>query len=137
MDTTNLILNNLNYSVILFDENLVLKSLNLPAQELTGYSERFLNNLTLSRFFNNNAYIEEKVKNVMETGEGFIEFEYKFQNKNQNRTRYVILEISKIIGENKSYLLISLKDITRFKEMDHNIKNEERIEDMSRSLICR
>ena len=137
MDTTNLILNNLNYSVILFDENLVLKSLNLPAQELTGYSERFLNNLTLSRFFNNNAYIEEKVKNVMETGEGFIEFEYKFQNKNQNRTRYVILEISKIISENKSYLLISLKDITRFKEMDHNIKNEERIEDMSRSLICR
>ena len=82
MGITNLILNNLNYSVILFDENLVLKFLNLPAQELTGYSDRFLNNLTLSRFFNNNAYIEEKVKNVMQTGEGFIEFEYKFQNKN-------------------------------------------------------
>ncbi|MHB1545921.1 MAG: two-component system sensor histidine kinase NtrB [bacterium] len=133
MDINNLILNNLNYSVILFDESLVLKFLNLPAQELTGFSDRFLNKLTLSRFFNNNAYIEEKVKNVMQTGEGFIEFEYKFQNKNP--TRYVILEISKIVDENnKSYLLISLKDITRFKEMDHNIKNEERIEDLSRFI---
>ncbi len=133
MDTANLIFNNLNYSVILFDENLVLKFLNLPAQELTGYSDRFLNGLTLSRFFNNNAYIEEKVENVMRTGEGFIEFEYKFQNKNQ--IRYVILEISKIIDEiNRSYILISLKDITRFKEMDHNIKSEERIEDLSRFI---
>ena len=95
MDINSLILNNLNYSVILFDENLVLKSLNLPAQELTGYSDRFLNNLTLSRFFNNNSYIEEKVKNVIQTGEGFIEFEYKFQNKNREQARYLILEISK------------------------------------------
>ena len=136
MDINTLILNNLNYSVILFDENLVLKFLNLPAQELTGYSDRFLNNLTLSRFFNNNAYIEEKVKNVMRTGEGFIEFEYKFQNKNHSQTRYVILEISQIIvtDGNKPYLLISLKDITRFKEMDHNIKSEERIEDLSRFI---
>ena len=55
MDINSLILNNLNYSVILFDENLVLKFLNLPAQELTGYSDRFLNVLTLSRFFNDNA----------------------------------------------------------------------------------
>ncbi len=136
MDINTLILNNLNYSVILFDENLVLKSLNLPAQELTGYSDRFLNNLTLSRFFNNNSYIEEKVENVMRTGEGFIEFEYKFQNKNREQTRYVILEISQIIAAdgNKPYLLVSLKDITRFKEMDHNIKSEERIEDLSRFI---
>jgi two-component system nitrogen regulation sensor histidine kinase GlnL len=68
----------------------------------------------------------------MQTGEGFIEFEYKFQNKKQ--TRYVILEISKVIDENRSHLLISLKDITRFKEMDHNIKSEERIEDLSRFI---
>lgn len=104
MDINNLILNNLNYSVILFDESLVLKFLNLPAQELTGFSDRFLNKLTLSRFFNNNAYIEEKVKNVMQTGEGFIEFEYKFQNKNREQTRYVILEISKITNGDKPYL---------------------------------
>ena len=134
MDINSLILNNLNYSVILFDENLVLKFLNLPAQELTGYSDRFLNVLTLSRFFNNNAYIEEKVKNVMQTGEGFIEFEYKFQNKNRGQARYVILEISKITDGDKPHLLISLKDITRFKEMDHNIKSEERIEDLSRFI---
>ncbi|MHB8231760.1 MAG: two-component system sensor histidine kinase NtrB [bacterium] len=132
MDINNSILNNLNYSLILFDENLVLRFLNLPAQELTGYSDRFLNNITLNRFFNNNGYIEEKVKNVLQTGEGFIEFEYKFINKNQ--TRFVILEISKITDEKKFYILISLKDITRFKEMDHNIKNEERIEDLSRFI---
>ncbi len=131
-DISNLILNNLNYSVIIFDENLVLRFLNLQAQELTGYSDRFLNNIRLSRFFDNGAYIEEKVKNVMQTDEGFIEFEYEFRNR--NRTRYVILEISKIIEENTFYILVSLKDITRFKEMDHNIKNEERIDDLSRFI---
>ncbi len=134
MDINSLILNNLNYSVILFDENLVLKFLNLPAQELTGYSDRFLNGITLGRFFNNNAYIEEKVKNVMQTGEGFIEFEYKFQSKYHNQARYVILEISKITDGDKPHLLISLKDITRFKEMDNNIKSEEKIEDLSRFI---
>jgi two-component system nitrogen regulation sensor histidine kinase GlnL len=134
MDINSLILNNLNYSVILFDENLVLKFLNLPAQELTGYSDRFLNGITLGRFFNNNAYIEEKVKNVMQTGEGFIEFEYKFQNKYHNQARYVILEISKITDGDKPHLLISLKDITRFKEMDNNIRSEEKIEDLSRFI---
>ena len=134
MDISGLILNNLNYSVILFDENLVLKFLNLPAQELTGYSDRFLNGITLGRFFNDNAYIEEKVKNVMRTGEGFIEFEYKFQNKYNNQARYVILEISKITDGDKPHLLISLKDITRFKEMDNNIRSEEKIEDLSRFI---
>ena len=134
MDINSLILNNLNYSVILFDENLVLKFLNLPAQELTGYSDRFLNGITLGRFFNNNAYIEEKVKSVMQTGEGFIEFEYKFQNKYHNQARYVILEISKITDGDNPHLLVSLKDITRFKEMDNNIKSEEKIEDLSRFI---
>ena len=140
MGINSLILNNLNYSVILFDENLVLKFLNLPAQELTGYSDRFLNGITLGRFFNNNAYIEEKVKNVMQTGEGFIEFEYKFQNKYlninniHNIAKYVILEISKITDGDKPYILVSLKDITRFKEMDNNIKSEEKIEDLSRFI---
>jgi two-component system nitrogen regulation sensor histidine kinase GlnL len=132
MEIKNLIVNNLNSSVILFDENLILKFLNLSAQELTGYSERFLNHITLKRFFNNNKYIEDKVKNVLSTGEGFIEFEYKFQNK--NRIKFVILEISKIIGGDKFYILISIKDITRFKEMDRNIKSEERIEDLSRFI---
>lgn len=129
-----LMLNSLNYSVILFDENLILKFLNLPAQELTGYSDRFLNKLTLNNFFHKNAYIEEKAKNVMLTGEGFMEFEYKLNNKNHGKERFVILEILKIINENRDYLLISIKDISRFKEMDNNIKNEERIEDLSRFI---
>ncbi len=141
----NSILNNLNYSIILFDENLILKFLNPAAQELTGYSDRFLDKVSLDRFFNNSAYIEEKAKNVMRTGEGFIEFEYRFHNKNQNQpslgmgtdsrnVRYVILEISKINDADGNYLLISLKDITRFKEMDRNINSEERIEDLSRFI---
>lgn len=132
MDINSLMINNLNYSLILFDENLVLKYLNLPAQELTGYSDRFVNNITLDLFFNNNRYIEEKVKNVLRTGEGFIEFEYEFKNKKQIKS--VILEISKIADEKTFYILISLKDITRFKEMNHNFKNEEKIEDLSRFI---
>ncbi len=131
-DTDNLILNNLNYSLILFDENLILRFLNLPAQELTGYSDRFLNAITLNRFFGNNAYIEEKVATAINTGEGFIDFEYKFINK--NRSKFVILEVSKIVYGATFYILISLKDITRFKEMDHHIKDEERIEDLSRFI---
>ncbi len=133
MDINSLILNNLNYSVILFDENLVLKFLNLPAQELTGYSDRFLNNISLSDFFYNNRYIEEHAREVIKTGEGFIDFEYKFENKNR-LMRVVILEISKIADEDKFYIIISLKDITRFKEMDNNIKNEERLNDLSRFI---
>lgn len=133
MDMNSLILNNLNYSLILFDEDLTLKFLNLPAQELTGYSDTFLNSINLGRFFYNNKYIEEKAEEVIKTGEGFIDFEYKFINKNHNR-RVVILEISKIADEAGFYIIISLKDITRFKEMDNNIKNEERLKDLSRFI---
>ncbi len=133
MDINNLIINNLNHSLILFDENLTLKFLNLPAQELTGYSDRFINNIGLNDFFYNNRYIDEHVSGVIETGEGFIDFEYKFENKNRNR-RTVILEISKIADEDKFYVIVSLKDITRFKEMDNNIKNEERLNDLSRFI---
>ena len=133
MSIDNLIFNNLNYSLILFDENLTLKFLNLPAQELTGYSDKFLNNISLSNFFYNNRYVEEHASEVIKTGEGFIDFEYKFINKNHNR-RVVILEISKITDEDKFYVIISLKDITRFKEMDNNIKNEERLNDLSRFI---
>ncbi len=133
MDINSLILNNLNHSLILFDEDLTLRFLNLPAQELTGYSDRFLNNISLSDFFYNNRYIEEHAGGVIETGEGFIDFEYKFINKNHDR-RLVILEISKVADEDKFYVIISLKDITRFKEMDNNIKNEERLNDLSRFI---
>ncbi|MCL5892997.1 MAG: hypothetical protein M1412_07555, partial [Deltaproteobacteria bacterium] len=73
MDINNLIINNLNHSLILFDENLTLKFLNLPAQELTGYSDRFINNIGLNDFFYNNRYIDEHVSEVIETGEGFID----------------------------------------------------------------
>jgi len=130
MDINNLILNNLNDSLILFDEHLVLKFLNLPAREFTEYSDKFLNGVDLSRFFYNNKYIVEKVHEVIKTGEGFIDFEYKFINKN-NSKRVVILEISKITSEDEFYVIISLKDITRFKEMDDNIKNEEKLKELS------
>ena len=136
-----LILNNLNYSLVLFDENLSLKYLNLPAQELTGHSDRFLQNITLERFFGGNPYIAEKAAGVKETGEGFIDFEYKFINDRSNERnggrdggRFVILEISKITHETGFYILVSLKDVTRFKEMEHNIINEERAEDLSRFI---
>ena len=42
----------------------------------------------------------------MQTREGFIEFEYKFQNKNRGQARYVILKISKITDGDKPHLLI-------------------------------
>ncbi len=134
MDINNLMLNNLNCSLILFDENLVLNFLNLPAQELTGYSDRFLNGINLNRFFSGNGYIVEKAENVMKTGEGFIDFEYEYKYNNKKPNRFVILEISKITDGTKFYMLISLKDVTRFKEMEHNIKNEERIEDLSKFI---
>lgn len=133
MDINNLILNNLNYSLILFDEHLVLKFLNLPAREFTEYSDKFLDGADLTRFFYNNKYIVEKAHEVIRTGEGFIDFEYRFVNKKKNK-RVVILEISKIASEAGFYIIISLKDITRFKEMDDNIKNEEKLKELSRFI---
>lgn len=133
MDITDLMLNNLNYSLILFDKNLTLKYLNLSAQELTGYSEKFIGGIDLDHFFYNNSYIEEKARDVIKTGEGFIDFEYQFLTKN-NSKRLVILEMSKITDKSDFYLVLSLKDITRFKEMDNNIKNEGRLKDLSRFI---
>ncbi len=133
MDTRYIILNNLSYSLILFNDELKIEFLNLSAQELTGYSETYAKKLTLNQFFYNNKYITGKIENVINTGEGFIDFEFEFVDKGF-KTRVVMLEISKIYEAEKFYLLVVMKDMTRFKEMDNNIKNEEKLNDISRFI---
>jgi two-component system nitrogen regulation sensor histidine kinase GlnL len=132
-----LILNNINYSIILFNEELTVEFLNIAAQELTGYSDYFSysNRLNANQFFRNNKYIIAKINEVIKTGEGFIDFDFEFYNSNrQNNKRSLIVEIAKINDGNKYYILISMKDITRFKEMDNIIKNEEKLQNFSRFI---
>lgn len=128
-----LILNNINYSLVLFDDGLMLKYLNLPAQELTGYSDRALKGMTMEKFFGANPYIIEKTRDVADSGEGFLDFECKFEN-GIGQARFVILEISRILLESGFYILVSLKDVTRLRELEKNIESGERIEDLSRFI---
>lgn len=128
-----LILNNINYSVVLFDEGLTLKYLNLPAQELTGYSDKALKGITMEKLFRTNPYIAEKTSEVVRSGEGFVDFECKFEN-GIGQIKFVILEISKIPLESGFNVLVSLKDVTRIRELEKNFVSSERIEDLSRFI---
>ncbi len=130
-----LILNNINYSIILFNEKLTIEFLNIAAQELTGYSDSYANHLNAGQFFHNNKYIIAKINEVAKTGEGFIDFDFEFYNNNrQNNKRLIIIEITKINYSEQYYILISMKDITRFKEMDNIIRNEEKLQNFSRFI---
>ncbi len=131
MITGRRLFNNLNFSIIIFDENLLLNFINLPAQEYTGYSERYVGNIHAPDFFQNNDYIHEKIKDVARTGEGFIDFECEFLNRKEEK-RFVLLEINKVPDENSFYIVLTMKDVTRFREMDNNVKNEEKLKDLSR-----
>ncbi|MCL5673165.1 MAG: ATP-binding protein [Deltaproteobacteria bacterium] len=130
-----LILNNINYSIILFNEELTIEFLNIAAQEFTGYSDSYANHLNAGQFFHNNKYIIAKINEIAKTGEGFIDFDFEFYNNNrQNNKRSIIIEIAKINYGERYYILISMKDITRFKEMDNIIRNEEKSQNFSRFI---
>lgn len=130
MDKQYSVLNNLNFSIILFDRTLSLDFINPSAQELTGISDRFVKNIKAEEFFANNPYIYEKINDVFENGEGFIDFEYEFINRNLVK-RFVLLEISRISTGNSSYISVTMRDVTRFKEMESHVKDKEKLQDLS------